>query len=1034
MMNGVILRYLFCIFIYISINTFCYSQTNYVSINDSINFYINEGLYVKASNRIVDYASYLGSIGDKKSALDYQKWNCNLVEEHLDYFFDHGLSLEEYFANRDMVCILYRDLGLKSDAIKTYLSIINDMKKVVPSQIPIITDFIAPILASYTETPLCDSIYSLSNTLDYIKSSNYDKKDVEKFVELANDFYTNRFFINKMEECDAWFNRYVGFINSLDTTFYKNEILNYYLNYIDILEIRASNASAQENDQLKAISLYEKAIETLEVIKSYDPSVLLRIASYNSEIGHNYFLLKDMSISKIYIDKAFNDALFYSGTISLHYCKLLSNLALDFWNHHQPSTAASIKQTEIALREKTSLEPLISDYALLMMYNNGQPDTIISIGKKVFDTFGDTICTSMTYIYYYMAEAYSELMYEQILKGEQFKENKEKYEYYIEKALKTYELYLQHYKEHNNANQTFANILGIRAKHHLRLGDYATSFRLAEQAFIIDENSNRLFLVCQNAVSIHDENAMHKYLPMYYNYLENDLMTMLPLLGTVESEMYLQQGSHPIYNFIDWGVINSNDSLCLSLAYNSALLTKNLYLNSSSLIPFIPDESLYPEYQSLSILKDMILKEKNLNGRLILAHEYELRERDLKSKVIDNFKSTVFVKWNSIQEKLDIDEVAIEFIEYGEKEWLYSKNDTGKRYGALIITKTSSYPVFVDLFEVEVAKGVYEQQPKSYSEKLGYNLYNKLWDTLAPYLKGASRVYFSPIGLLSLINIESLMDENGIAAFDKFPLNRVSSTKQILFQKPLAIESVALFGGVKYTTQKYDQPTFTLDSLNTRGNWAYLEETLSEIDEIESEVKQDKDNISVYKYIGEYASEEHLKDICKSSPSILHIASHGFYIPEIKRSKVPYYNRDDTTLLSDNLFYSGLVLAGGQDSWNNSTFEIDANDGILSSYEISNLNLRKTDLVVLSACETGIGDLSYDGILGLQRGFKSAGVNTIIMSLWKVDDVATSLLMVNFYRYYLKTGIKEYAFREAQRIVREKFPDPFFWTSFILLN
>ena len=895
------LRYIFLFIISILIHVSCFSQIKDNEIEDSINSYISEGLFVKASNRIVDYALYLESIGEK-------------------------------------------------------------------------------------------------------------------------------------EECDAWFERYVSFIDGLDISVYKNEIIRYYLNYIDILEIRASNASAQENNPIKAISLYEKAIETLESIKYYDPSIQLRIASYNSEIGSIFFLLKDMSNSKIYIDKAYKDALFYSGTISLDYCKLLSNLALCFWNLNQPTTAASIKHREIALREKTSLEPLISDYALLMMYNHGQPDTIISIGKKVFDTFGESICTSMTYIYYYMAKAYSELMYEQILKGEQFKENKEKYEYYIEKAQTTYELFLQHYKKYNNANQTFANILEIRAKHHLRLGDYATSFRLAEQAFMIDENSHRLFLVCLNAVSIHDENAMHKYLPLYYEFLEKDLKNILPLLGTVESELYLQQGGHPIYNFIDWGIINTNDSLCLSLAYNSALLTKNLYLNSSSFTPFITDESLYPEYQSLSLLKDIIFKEKNYNDRLILLHEYELRERNLRSKVIENFNSTVFVKWNSIQEKLDIDEVAIEFIEYGEKEWLYSKNNIRKRYGALIITKTSSYPVFVDLFEVEVAKDVYEQQPKSYSEKLGCNLYNKLWDSLAPYLKGASRVYFSPIGLLSLINIESLMDENGIAAFDKFPLNRVSSTKQLLFQKPLAIESVALFGGVKYNKRKYNQPTFTLDSLNTRGNWAYLKETLGEIEEVENEVKRDKDNISVYKYIGEYASEEQFKDICKSCPSVLHIASHGFYIPEIKRSKVPYYNRYDTTLLSDNLFYSGLVFAGGQDSWNNSTFEIDSNDGILSSYEISNLNLRKTDLVVLSACETGIGDLSYDGILGLQRGFKSAGVNTIIMSLWKVDDVATSLLMVNFYRKYLKTGSKEYAFREAQRIVREKFPDPYFWASFILLD
>ena len=213
-----------------------------------------------------------------------------------------------------------------------------------------------------------------------------------------------------------------------------------------------------------------------------------------------------------------------------------------------------------------------------------------------------------------------------------------------------------------------------------------------------------------------------------------------------------------------------------------------------------------------------------------------------------------------------------------------------------------------------------------------------------------------------------------------------------------------------------------------------MAETLCEVNEIESEIKQDKDYICVYKYIGENASEKQFKDICKSCPSILHIASHGFYIPELKRSKVPYYNRYDTTLLNDNLFYSGLVLAGGQDSWNNSTFNIEANDGILSSFEISRLNLRKTDLVVLSACETGIGDFSYDGIIGLQRAFKYAGVNSIIMSLWKVDDAATSLLMVNFFHNYLETGSKECAFREAQRIVRKKFQDPYYWASFILLD
>ena len=1016
-----------------SINTFCYSQ-EYESINDSIYTFIHDGRYVSASNKIVEYALYLNSIGDKESSLDYQIWNCNLVEENLDYFIDHGLTIEEYFANREMVCILYRDLGQKTNAIKTYLSIINDMKIVAPNLIPFFTNFIAPILASYKEPPLCDSIYSLSSTLDVIKDSKYEKKDIEDFVKVANYFNMNRCYLDKMEECDPWFDRYVGFIDSLDQSIYKDEVLNYNMNYIDILYLRASNAAAREKDDYKAISLYEKAIETLGRIKLIDPKIQLRIASYNSEIGKEFFLIGDKVKSKIYFDKALKYALLFNGTVNLEYCSLLSNIALNFWNIHQSAEAASIKETEIALREKTLLKPSISDYAVLMMYNTGQSNKNITIGNNVIDTFGDTINASLTDVYGYLAEAYSELMYQQIINGEDYSENRFKHEYFFDKASEMFELNKSHFQTHNRINQIQAFLLSLKAKHLYRLGDYNKSLELAEQAFLSDRNIDRLFLVCSLSAQCNNEQAMNFYLPVYYEYLETDLKTMLPLLGSVESEGYLQLGEHPIYRFIDWGAINPKDSLCLSLAYNSAILTKNLYLNSSSIIPFLTNESLYSEYDNLSSLKDLIYKDKDLNNRLLILHEYELKERELRQNIIENINSSLFVKWNSVQEKLDTNEVAIEFIEYGDHKWPNQSDVSGKRYGALIISKTSPYPAFVNLFGVEEAKAVYEQQPKSYSNNLGNNLFEKLWGELDPFINDASKVYFSPIGLLSLINIESLMDGNGVAAFDRYSLSRVSSTKQIISQKQHVIESAALFGGVEYTKKKDYLPTFTLDSLNTRGNWSYLAETLGEVNEIESEIKQDKDNICVYKYIGENATEEQFKNICKSCPSILHIASHGFYIPELKRSKVPYYNRDDTARINDNLFFSGLVFAGGQDAWNNSTFEIEANDGILSSYEISKLNLRKTDLVVLSACETGNGDISYDGIIGLQRGFKNAGANSIIMSLWKVDDAATSLLMVSFYRSYLKTGSKDAAFKEAQQIVREEYPDPYYWASFILLD
>ena len=222
--------------------------------------------------------------------------------------------------------------------------------------------------------------------------------------------------------------------------------------------------------------------------------------------------------------------------------------------------------------------------------------------------------------------------------------------------------------------------------------------------------------------------------------------------------------------------------------------------------------------------------------------------------------------------------------------------------------------------------------------------------------------------------------------------------------------------------------------MNTRGNWSYLAETLNEVNGVEELFSKKGQTISLHKYVGSNATERQFKDVCSTHPNVIHIASHGFYVPEDKRNSVPYYRIDDSFSLKDNLFYSGLVFAGGQDTWNSSLFETEANDGILSSYEISKMDFRNTDLIVLSACETGIGDMSYDGILGLQRGFKIAGAHSIMMSLWKVDDAATALFMNSFYETYLNTKSKHEAMMAAQRTVRLNYPDPYFWAAFILLD
>ena len=115
-----------------------------------------------------------------------------------------------------------------------------------------------------------------------------------------------------------------------------------------------------------------------------------------------------------------------------------------------------------------------------------------------------------------------------------------------------------------------------------------------------------------------------------------------------------------------------------------------------------------------------------------------------------------------------------------------------------------------------------------------------------------------------------------------------------------------------------------------------------------------------------------------------------------------------------------------------------SDDGILTAKEISNLDLFGVDIVVLSACQTGLGDISGEGVYGLQRGFKKAGVNTILMSIDKVDDEATRILMVEFYKNLMNGKTKHQSLRDAQKYLRSvdngKYDDPKYWASFIMLD
>lgn len=189
-------------------------------------------------------------------------------------------------------------------------------------------------------------------------------------------------------------------------------------------------------------------------------------------------------------------------------------------------------------------------------------------------------------------------------------------------------------------------------------------------------------------------------------------------------------------------------------------------------------------------------------------------------------------------------------------------------------------------------------------------------------------------------------------------------------------------------------------------------------------------------------TEEAFKNIGTNNtptPRILHIATHGYFFPDPKEQKSinTFENNDPVFKISNHpMLRSGLIMAGGNATWKGENTLEGHEDGILTAYEISQMNLSNTELVVLSACETGLGEINgNEGVYGLQRAFKIAGAKYLIMSLWQVPDKQTSLLMTTFYKKWLeeKMSIPD-AFHSAQKDLREAGLDPYYWAGFVLVE
>lgn len=326
-------------------------------------------------------------------------------------------------------------------------------------------------------------------------------------------------------------------------------------------------------------------------------------------------------------------------------------------------------------------------------------------------------------------------------------------------------------------------------------------------------------------------------------------------------------------------------------------------------------------------------------------------------------------------------------------------------------------------------------------------------------MRNVNKIYFSPDKELYYIPIEYAETPEGMMISEKYQIFRLSSTKEIATKREprkSKCNDITIFGNIDYDNSKRNRATKTpienvhnntkFDSIPTnikRGASEYNSKIYSHLDASKPEIYSIA-SLSISKGLDvtifeeDNASESAFRSMSGNSPDILIVSTHGFFEPEnIDQTK----ERINNNVLPEDaiLTHTGLVFAGANttllDEREQSYKPVE--DGLVTSQELSLLNLNNTNLAILSACETGLGVSSEDGIMGLQRGFKKAGVGSLLMSLWKVEDDATCKLMTEFFSNWIGKKMTKYdALEGAKRTVRETkgWEDPKYWAAFILLD
>ena len=528
------------------------------------------------------------------------------------------------------------------------------------------------------------------------------------------------------------------------------------------------------------------------------------------------------------------------------------------------------------------------------------------------------------------------------------------------------------------------------------------------------------------------------------------------LLSYTEKEI-LFKGFSDQFEFLNTYLLSNDNSFLIDYMnfrfYSKSLLFSNTFkmtdLNETN-------KELYLEFKSNSTQINKELENKVSDSKII--ENLKNKNREIEKIISANTKPLVIPTLKDLNNKLKIGEVYIEIVRINKQ----SRNATKKgidiirmftdsiSYGAIIFKKNSN-PKFILIDGTNQLEKQYAENFKSKIQNKQDDLdsYNLLFKKIDNELNNVKKIYLATDGIYNSINIESIYNPyKKLYLIDYLEIQIVQNIKTILDKKEdfkFGNNSKAVLLGnpnfdialatsnMKEIQLERGLNSDMLNEIKTNSKISKLKGTQKEIESIN--IILQNVNCSIEIYTDASASEDNLKKV--NSPTVLHIATHGFTLKGEDSSKTKHNIADliNDNYKNDSYLKSGLLLAGAQNTLNGIQLQ-NSNNGILMAEEAKSLNLKDTELVILSACETGLGDnIIGQGVIGLQRAFMIAGAKSVIMSLWSVSDEKTQELMTLFYTNWINNNMtKEEALHQAKLEMKKLYPQPYYWAGFVLLE